>query len=95
LIIDNNIKIIVFLHFHISVNENVWIGGIKYGTQNNFLWLDGTPVDSSYMNWYQGQPYHPYGGTVCMNMIIEWNYRWNDGSCSNLCGSICKIKEQL
>ena len=50
-----------------------------------FRWIDGTPLEGEYENWFDGQPDNHNGKEECVNMFAVYNTkaagRWNDYAC--------------
>ena len=50
-----------------------------------FRWIDGTPLEREYENWFDGQPDNHKGKEECVNMFVVNNTkkagRWNDYPC--------------
>ena len=68
-----------------------WIG--LFTTQNagtNYFWVDDSAVD--FINWESGEPNGngPYGTELCVQAYAH-NGKWNDASCTDMMGYVCKI----
>ena len=67
-----------------------WIGAIRVGptpSQNNqFTWIDGTPM--GYSNWSQYQPTNHKGIEFCVHFYGHG--QWNDYDCHSV--SVKKLK---
>ncbi|XP_022518193.2 macrophage mannose receptor 1-like [Astyanax mexicanus] len=60
-------------HFWIGVRQQPGLSII------NWIWSDGRG-NSSYRNWYPGQPSNPVGDS-CVQLWSEYGFQWNDVSC--------------
>ena len=76
----------------LSTNQvTSWIG--LFTTQNsgtNYFWVDDSAVD--FINWESGEPNGngPYGTELCVQAYAH-NGKWNDASCTDMMGYVCKI----
>ena len=54
-------------------------------SRTKFRWIDGTPLEGEYENWFDGQPDNHNGKEECVNMFMVNNTkaagRWNDYAC--------------
>lgn len=48
-----------------------WIGFQRNAADSKLYWVDGTPVDSQYVNWLPGEPNDSYGYEDCGQMITK------------------------
>ncbi|CAJ1059161.1 uncharacterized protein LOC115426795 [Xyrichtys novacula] len=61
-----------------SWGENTWIGLTDSAQEGNWMWVDGTPVTTTY--WESGQPNSKKGNQDCGEMAFRGE--WNDEHCS-------------
>ena len=68
-------------------NQHYWIGLNDRHNENQFVWSDGTPYNTSeYSNWYPGEPNH-LQGEDCVELFRT---HWNDDNCNKEYGYICE-----
>nr|XP_011422437.3 macrophage mannose receptor 1 isoform X2 [Crassostrea gigas] len=65
----------------------MWIGINDRGTENRFMWTDGSPV--AYLHWGNGEPNNYRHNEDCGAIFTTTSY-WNDYPCGNRNGFICK-----
>ncbi|CAH3127383.1 unnamed protein product [Pocillopora meandrina] len=78
-----------FITFHyrrISAGK-IWIGLNDWSLERGFTWSDGSPV--TYLNWLPGEPNDKTGMENCIEMWPP-SRGWNDQSCADRRGYICK-----
>ncbi|XP_033624558.1 macrophage mannose receptor 1-like [Asterias rubens] len=73
-------------------NEPFWIGLHDSQNEGGFEWTDGSVV--SYTNWNDGEPNDYNTGEDCTEMFFD-NRKWNDQSCNQLQGWVCKISRVM
>ena len=61
-----------------------WIGGRRINSVSE--WIDGDLF--RYTNWQQNQP---DGDGDCIDLLVHFDYKWNDAPCHAHCNFICKI----
>ncbi|XP_077993135.1 C-type mannose receptor 2-like [Glandiceps talaboti] len=66
-----------------------WMGLHDIGNEGVFVWVDGTPYDSTQANWDSNQPDDYQNNEDCVHM---WgNGRWNDRPCNEtITGYFCQ-----
>ena len=67
----------------------LWIGLNGRLKEDQFVWSDGTPLNSSrsYSNWNDGEPNNRAGNEDCVELRDNG---WNDQSCSDTVYYICE-----
>lgn len=54
-----------------------------------FIWMDGS--SAAFFSWNDGEPNNGANGDEnCVEMVMYGNSKWNDVSCANTYGYICK-----
>ncbi|XP_033107417.1 macrophage mannose receptor 1-like isoform X2 [Anneissia japonica] len=73
----------------VYINEGaLWTGGNDKTTEGGWRWSDGSPF--AYLNWNAGEPNNVGAlGEHCLELYSKTGL-WNDQSCSNTLGYICK-----
>ncbi|XP_067088362.1 CD209 antigen-like protein C isoform X2 [Osmerus mordax] len=69
----------------IVVSSWMWIGLTDQQTEGTWIWVDGTPLTTTY--WNSGEPNDVNGGEDCA-MILRVG--WNDFPCGNRLSWICE-----
>ncbi|XP_072045004.1 uncharacterized protein [Amphiura filiformis] len=68
--------------------QDLWIGLHDKPNENNFEWVDGTPLD--FESWSPNQPDNFNSADDCVHLWAGGSGDWNDGPCDDLLGFICK-----
>jgi hypothetical protein len=72
---------------HISDQSCYWIGGRRINGE--LKWWDGhAMMNAGYTNMEVGEPNNQGD---CVDLLAQFDYRWNDAPCSAKCNFICKI----
>ena len=58
-----------------------WIGFTDRANEGSFEWVDGSDV--TYTNWIEGQPDDFQSNQDCSIFVLNWNFGWDDGTCSS------------
>ncbi|CAJ1059159.1 CD209 antigen-like protein E [Xyrichtys novacula] len=88
LVVMNNEEEKDFVSGLVSGGENTWIGLTDSAQEGTWMWLDGTPVTTTY--WESGQPNSSGGDQDCGEMVQRGE--WNDETCSTNNIWICEKK---
>ncbi|XP_078355560.1 uncharacterized protein LOC144640230 [Oculina patagonica] len=73
---------------NLTSNTNMWIGLNDRLREDQFVWSDGTPFNSSvYKNWNGGEPNNDKGNEDCVELRGSG---WNDVDCSATRFYICE-----
>ncbi|XP_048579859.1 uncharacterized protein LOC5521691 isoform X2 [Nematostella vectensis] len=72
-----------------SSSRSIWIGLNDRNIEGGWQWSDGSPL--AYVAWNGGEPNDLVGVENCGEMVAG-NRLWNDYSCSQQRGYICKSK---
>ncbi|KAL6491151.1 hypothetical protein MHYP_G00014960 [Metynnis hypsauchen] len=57
-----------------------WIGLRQDAQQSTASWIWSDGSNSSYTNWYTGEPDSPVGD-ICVQLLKSPEYKWNDAGC--------------
>eukprot|EP00057_Strongylocentrotus_purpuratus_P006344 XP_011660818.1 PREDICTED: P-selectin-like [Strongylocentrotus purpuratus] len=71
----------------IDVNTAWWIGGYDEDVGRSWYWSDKTRMN--YEGWYEGEP--STDSADCVEMRREFQYQWNDRTCSYIIRTLCQI----
>ncbi|XP_072044869.1 lithostathine-like [Amphiura filiformis] len=69
-------------------SSDVWIGLHKRNNEQDFEWIDGSPFD--YDSWSLNEHDNRDVGDNCVYLNTRGSGNWNDQSCGDLLGYICK-----
>uniref|UniRef100_A0A8D3DPN4 C-type lectin domain-containing protein n=1 Tax=Scophthalmus maximus TaxID=52904 RepID=A0A8D3DPN4_SCOMX len=72
----------VFVNGLLSHGHNAWIGLTDSVQEGTWMWLDGTPVTTTY--WQPGQPNSHEGNQDCGELVkvsLKAEGEWNDDGC--------------
>jgi len=73
-----------------------YTGGNDLETEGDFKWLDGTLVETSYTNWYPGEPTNAHQSEHCIIFydpaISGIANLWNDVTCHQFVPAICEYQ---
>ena len=58
-----------------------WIGFTDRANEGSFEWVDGSDV--TYTNWIEGQPDDLQSNQDCGIFVLNWNFGWDDDTCSS------------
>merc|ERR1712098_636979 len=77
---------------------NAWIGLHDMQGEGEHTWEDQS--DLLYSNWEPGQPDNSgqfmwWGGEDCVEMSMDYSFRWNDQDCDNQNKYICRTYASL
>ncbi|KAK7498721.1 hypothetical protein BaRGS_00010098, partial [Batillaria attramentaria] len=67
-----------------------WIGASDSTQEGGWEWSDGSPF--RYLNWHAGEPNNVGAGEDCTQLVVHWNFAWNDNNCDLPLNYICKKK---
>ncbi|XP_030833435.1 neurocan core protein-like [Strongylocentrotus purpuratus] len=73
----------------LGVNTAWWIGGYDENSGRSWYWSDKTRLN--YEEWNDHQPNNVNQDQDCVEMRSEFQYRWNDQSCSDQIRTLCQI----
>ncbi|XP_038076947.1 macrophage mannose receptor 1-like [Patiria miniata] len=79
-----------YLNARLALNTEtvVWLGANDLSSEGGWEWSNGSPF--KFLNWASGEPNNwGTGGEHCTELKIS-NGLWNDISCSNTMGYVCK-----
>ncbi|XP_034546133.1 C-type lectin domain family 4 member G-like [Notolabrus celidotus] len=86
LVIINSSEKRDFVSRLVTAGVNTWIGLTDRVGEGTWMWVDGTPVNTTY--WEAGQPNSHGGDQDCGEMVQKGE--WNDEGCSNENKWICE-----
>uniref|UniRef100_A0A8C2WK29 C-type lectin domain-containing protein n=1 Tax=Cyclopterus lumpus TaxID=8103 RepID=A0A8C2WK29_CYCLU len=70
---------------------SLWMGGHDSVTEGGWEWSNGSPF--RYIRWSPGNPDN-FNGEDCLSILINNGY-WNDDTCQQKRGYICKRKGEI
>ncbi|XP_076467662.1 uncharacterized protein LOC143298664 [Babylonia areolata] len=68
--------------------QSFWIGASDSTQEGGWEWSDGSPF--RYLHWHPGQPDDGQSTEDCAEVVLSWNYQWNDRNCDDSLPYICK-----
>ncbi|XP_053559028.1 C-type lectin domain family 4 member E-like isoform X2 [Bombina bombina] len=76
-------------------SENFWMGLNDIASESNFMWVDGSPLDSSIQFWAYKQPDNYKDAEDCATLWLSDNSKnvysnWNDLICNTHIKYICE-----
>ncbi|XP_072252426.1 uncharacterized protein [Leuresthes tenuis] len=78
-----------FVNRLLDVNQNVWIGLTDSLNEGTWMWVDGSPVTTTY--WEPGQPNSFSGDQDCGEFLQSSHEgKWNDDGCFSKQSWICE-----
>ena len=90
LVIIKNLEEDTFV-FSLSKGKHAWLGGSDHGVEDNFEWVDGSPIaQPQYTNWATNEPNDWGSGEDCL-MIRSSDNKWNDAPCARTYAFVCTM----